>query len=475
MIRPTHGRAATDGHGGLEAPTMTRHSLRVGAVRIRVPAKLMMEMRADLERPHGFAAERVGFLSVGTGSADAGETLVIARAYHTVADRDYIADDEVGARIGPDAIRGALQRALSSGDGVFHVHMHPHRGAPDFSYTDATELPPLMEAIRRGAPTAAHGMLVLSHDAAHAWVWAPGQTSPCLPALISVVDRPMQFIAPPDRPRGQNEVSDRYLRQGFLGAHAERLTTRARIAVVGLGGGGSHVVQQLAHVGFRCTRGFDGDQVDESNLNRLVGAWSVDAKLQTRKVDVAKRTVEHVLPEAEFVGFYGRWQDRPELLRGCDVVVGCVDSFAERQQLEVACRRYAVPYVDIGMDVHQVGSAPPRVAGQLILSLPGQPCMFCLGFLNEERLAEEAARYGAAGNRPQVVWPNGVLASTAVGVVVDLVTGWSGVSGGLVYLSYDGNTGSMLPHPRLRFLRNAPCPHYPAEDVGDPVFRRVLG
>jgi molybdopterin-synthase adenylyltransferase len=99
----------------------------------------------------------------------------------------------------------------------------------------------------------------------------------------------------------------------------------------------------------------------------------------------------------------GRWQDRPDLLRGCDIVLGCVDSFAERRELEATCRRYLIPYVDIGMDVHQVDDEPPRMAGQVILSMPGAPCMFCLGFGNEERLAQEARKYGATGPRPQVV------------------------------------------------------------------------
>lgn len=34
------------------------------------------------------------------------------------------------------------------------------------------------------------------------------------------------------------------------------------------------------------------------------------------------------------------------------------------------------------------------------------------------RLELEAQTYHAAGARPQVVWPNGVLASTAVGLVI---------------------------------------------------------
>ena len=68
--------------------------------------------------------------------------------------------------------------------------------------------------------------------------------------------------------------ADRYSRQSFLGADAEERIARCTVAVPGLGGGGSHVVQQLAHIGFQNYIIYDGDRVEESNLNRLVGAKS---------------------------------------------------------------------------------------------------------------------------------------------------------------------------------------------------------
>lgn len=63
-------------------------------------------------------------------------------------------------------------------------------------------------------------------------------------------------------------------------------------------------------------------------------------------------------------------------MRRCDLIFGCVDSFAERAELEASCRRYLIPYLDIGMDVHQAGDEPPVMGGQVILSMPDGPCMF---------------------------------------------------------------------------------------------------
>ena len=44
------------------------------------------------------------------------------------------------------------------------------------------------------------------------------------------------------------------------------------------------------------------------------------------------------------------------------------------------------------------------LAGQVILSMPGEACMWCMGFLDDEKMAFEDQRYGDAGDNPQVVW-----------------------------------------------------------------------
>ncbi len=261
----------------------------------------------------------------------------------------------------------------------------------------------------------------------------------------------------------------RFSRQSFLGGKSQTIIESAKVGLTGLGGGGSHIVQQLAHVGFLNYKLYDPDVVEDSNLNRLVGAVDHDAVERTPKIEVAHRVIKSLRPEATIEAYAHRWQDKPEPLRGCDLIFGCVDGFKERRELETCARRYLIPLIDIGMDVHIVGNEPPRMGGQVILSMPGGPCMFCLGFLNEMTLSREGERYGDAGVRPQVVWPNGVLASTAVGVAIDLLTDWTQSLRDVVYMEYDGNMGTLKPHMRLQYLTERKCPHYPPDQVGDPV------
>lgn len=261
---------------------------------------------------------------------------------------------------------------------------------------------------------------------------------------------------------------DRASRQGFLGSRAQSIFECARVGIVGLGGGGSHIVQQLSHIGFRHFVLYDPDIVEASNLNRLIGATEDDVRARRTKVEVAERMIHGLCGHAIVEAYAADWATSPQPLRACDIVFGCLDSFASRRDLEASMRRYLVPLIDIGLDVAIVRDEAPQMGGQVILSMPGKPCMKCMGFLSDANLAKEAARYGDAGIRPQVVWANGVLASAAVGIAVDLLTDWTRQLRQSPYLAFDGNTLQLVPHKRLAFVAAA-CTHYPVEAVGEPV------
>jgi tRNA A37 threonylcarbamoyladenosine dehydratase len=53
-------------------------------------------------------------------------------------------------------------------------------------------------------------------------------------------------------------------RQGFLGAQSENVLAARRIGIAGLGGGGSHVAQQLAHVGIKSFVIADKDAMEDN-------------------------------------------------------------------------------------------------------------------------------------------------------------------------------------------------------------------
>lgn len=159
----------------------------------RITASLLGHIRQDLQRPHTFAAERVGFISA--RPAVVGPTLsIIAADYHPVADGDYEESRRVGAMIGPAAIRKALQAAYGGNASMFHVHMHEHAGAPWFSRIDLTEYPkfvPDFFNVQAGLP---HGAILLSHDEITGLLWPAKGRQPQLIDEAVEVGAPLRIF-----------------------------------------------------------------------------------------------------------------------------------------------------------------------------------------------------------------------------------------------------------------------------------------
>lgn len=260
-------------------------------------------------------------------------------------------------------------------------------------------------------------------------------------------------------------------RQSFLGPDSDDVLRGTRVGLIGLGGGGSHLAQQLAHVGIGRFVLSDFDRYEDKNHNRTVGGEYHDIRRNVLKVKIACRLIRRINPFAEIVQVCDRWQSALPQLRGCDVIFGCVDSFGQRDQLERLCRRYLIPYIDLGMDVHKL-SGEYALQGQVVLSMPGSLCMRCFNFLRPELLEREAQEYGSAGSRPQVIWPNGALASSAVGLFMEMTTPWHhGHSTGSTMLDYDGNAHTITVSSRVAALAGAVCRHFEAlSESGDPFW-----
>jgi hypothetical protein len=160
------------------------------SVRFKITRQLLESIRRDLARPHPFAYERVGFISAGLSSAF-DDLWVLARGYRGVADDDYLWDPSVGAMMGPDAIRKALQWAMTEGVAIFHVHTHGGHGQPGFSGVDLREQAKFVPNFFQIAPQCPHGALVLSDNSGHGHIWLDGDKPYELIASFAEVGAPL--------------------------------------------------------------------------------------------------------------------------------------------------------------------------------------------------------------------------------------------------------------------------------------------
>lgn len=146
-------------------------------VHFKLTAALYRETLADLLRPHPFAKERNGFLLGRTSDLGCGRILVLLAQYKAIPDGHYVQDESVGARIGREAITSAMQDVYEGRPvrlGIFHVHLHLHKGQPGMSGIDRHELPALLPGFQSVGRDATHGVIILSSDHASAWIHRTG-------------------------------------------------------------------------------------------------------------------------------------------------------------------------------------------------------------------------------------------------------------------------------------------------------------
>ena len=86
--------------------------------------------------------------------------------------------------------------------------------------------------------------------------------------------------------------------------------------------------------------------------------------------------------------------DVADALRGCDLLVGCVDRDWPRLILSEVAYQYLIPYVDLGTEIGAPGDEIQSVDARVSYVGPGRPCLVCSGVIDEERVRLEGLKRG---------------------------------------------------------------------------------
>ena len=144
------------------------------------------------------------------------------------------------------------------------------------------------------------------------------------------------------------------------------LLRQKRVLVVGCGGLGGHLIDQLTRIGVGAIRAVDGDVFEPSNLNR-----QLLSKVSLLGISKARTAAEHIRlvnpdVEAEAVEAFMTKANVQELLRDCDAVLDGLDNPESRKLLAAACASANIPYI--------YGAISGWVA-QAAISMPGDNLM----------------------------------------------------------------------------------------------------
>lgn len=141
-------------------------------------------------------------------------------------------------------------------------------------------------------------------------------------------------------------MKERYIRNIPALSEADcTLLLSKKIAVIGCGGLGGYLIEQIARIGVGELVIVDGDNFDVSNLNRQL--LSNPNTIGESKAHTAAQRIQHINPDIK-VHVYPDMltaENADILISGCDAVLDGLDNIASRKILKQACKKASIPYI----------------------------------------------------------------------------------------------------------------------------------
>ena len=171
-----------------------------------------------------------------------------------------------------------------------------------------------------------------------------------------------------------------------------------RVAVVGLGGTGSPLATLLARAGVGELILIDGDDIEDTNLNRVRGYRMRD--VGSRKATVLRDFIIGLGMSTRVVAIDQYLFESTlaiDEISGCDFIFGCTDDVTGRDLLNQASFYYGIPYIDAGLTgritLDEDGAPYLRDhRGRVSVVLPESgKCLRCQRIVTDEKLKYEEA------------------------------------------------------------------------------------
>src|SRR5439155_14848310 len=204
-----------------------------------------------------------------------------------------------------------------------------------------------------------------------------------------------------------------------FGEEVQRLLRRLHIGVVGYGGTGSSVFEQLMRLGVGSITVCDPQIFETTNINRVYGSRITDQ--DKPKTAIAARHANELGLGTVVREFLKPITDLAvaKAFRDCDIIFGCTDDEWGRSILIKLALYYLIPLIDLGVSIDSEGGNIRSVVGRITTIIPGTACLLCrdridgAGILADvlratdphayEELVKEGYVRGLRGVEPSVV------------------------------------------------------------------------
>lgn len=378
-----------------------------------------------------------------------GKWRLLIRETHITPDDAYEIRNPVYARLKPEFLMPLEYRARIEGLSVIYCHSHPSQELPEFSPIDDKAEASWKDYLDVRLPGRPHIAIVFGQEALDARI-----VGSALKARVVEIDKSLTFHDLHHREHHPLECYDRQVRA--FGVEGQQKIQELTVGIVGAGGTGSIVIEQLAHLGVQRYILMDMDTIEETNLNRLVGAGWDD--IGQPKVKIGERQILRIVPHATVSTLQQDILNKDiwRALLDADIVFGCIDAHGPRSLLNRMAYQYFIPVIDMGTGLSKGAEETLEIAGRVNYVAPGMPCLWCCqelssikvrrDFLNERERAEDPYFVDGKGEpQPAVISVNGVVSSLAVTMFLSIVAGIPSPPRILNYLGHHGRVKEFAP------------------------------
>lgn len=376
---------------------------------IRFPQGMFPELRSRLlgERDRETFALLLGKRTVADG-------LCVIRVVEIVypGPDDYDAQSLTSLRLKREFVYRQLVRMQECGDVDTFIDVHTHPFCADgaaFSCVDDRDEIEFKRWLNVTLDDVCYASIVLSQSDYAARLWEIADGHPVAkPAQIKTQIIVEAWPCADSKINAKSTQGTPDLEYGFLARNTlalgldtmRTIVTDQTIAIVGLGGLGSVIAENLIHMGFQSVQLIDPDSVDITNLNRIVGAYQSDAVETRLKVEVVREHLQKINPgavvEAHAVGI----EDGSALsvLMRSDWIVVATDSHYSRYHAQKIALQVGVPLISAGVNITVTANQITDWSGEVIIARSGDGlCLNCLGRINPTLVTAHEHRADSIG------------------------------------------------------------------------------
>jgi molybdopterin/thiamine biosynthesis adenylyltransferase/proteasome lid subunit RPN8/RPN11 len=345
------------------------------------------QMWSELCQPLALDVETAAVLIARPAEMEGRLTLLVRRILW-VPDDAYIRRERLALEIASSGYVPALKAAAEDGAVAIFFHTHPG-GNPSPSEYDIAVDEQLRDPFELRTDQPLYASLILGGTAASprfsGTVFVDGDESPL--ERVRVVGGRLRLLT---RTRSGVDASlfDRQIRA--FGRDGQALLSALRAGVVGVGGTGSAVFEQLVRLGVGEITVLDDDLLTATNLPRIHESGMGD--LELAKVDVARQAAARIGLGTQVRSIPRRVTDlaAARALTQCDVVFGCTDDNRGRAILSRLAYWYLIPVFDTAFLVDTANEQVRGLFGRVTTVMPGTACLFCRNRIDQAQLAAEA-------------------------------------------------------------------------------------